>query len=193
MQFDAITGALSAITSMAFASPAPSTANKAPEHDYIPTGYAPDDLLYIFPGIKTFLNDKANSHTIFSVTFYNQPKMAGQQLTVSMKYSKDHYRSDCTHSPELRDFTIASAIIVAKERSLLFCTVHKDSKYKDPIIVIKGDIKRVEKTPSVSYVQCALVGYDEDKRGDKHGDKHGHEHGDKDGEKDGNKDGDSKR
>ena len=111
--------------------------------------------------------------------------MAGQQLTVSMKYSKDYYRSDCTHSPELGDFTIASAIVVAKERSLHVCTVHKDSKCKDPIIVIKGDIKRIEKAPSVRYVQCAFVGYDEDKHGDKHGDKYG----DKVGEKDGNKNG----
>jgi hypothetical protein len=85
--------------------------------------------------------------------------MYGQQLTVPMNYSKDQHRSDCTHSPELGNFTIASATIVAKERSLHVCTVHKDSKCKDPIIVIKGDIKRVGKAPSVSYVQCASVRY----------------------------------
>jgi hypothetical protein len=119
--------------------------------------------------------------------------MAGQQLTVTMKYSKDHYRSDCTHSPELGDFTMASATIVAKERSLHVCTVHKDSKCKDPSIVIKGDIKRVGKAPSVSYVQCTLVRYDEDKNGGKHGDKHGEKDGNKNGCKYGEKDGNSKQ
>lgn len=108
--------------------------------------------------------------------------MYGQQLTVPMNYSKDQHRSDCTHSPELGNLTIASATIVAKDRSLHVCTVHKDSKCKDPVIVIKGDIKRVEKAPSVSYFQCAYAGYDEDKHGDKHGD----EHGDKDEDEDKN-------
>jgi hypothetical protein len=96
--------------------------------------------------------------------------LEGQQLTVSIKYSKDHYRSDCMHSPELGDFKIASATIMAKERSLHVCTVHKDSACKDPIIIIKGDVVSVEKAPSVTYVQCAFVGYN--------GDKHEHKNGD---------------